>query len=247
MNFKSSNLSSNDKLYVYVGGKGQDGANEASRTAVGGYNGGGYLQEGQNVFGASGGGATHIATKSGVLSSLANYKSNVLIVSGGGGGANYRNEGYGEGNGGCGGGITGCNGVTTNYSNGYGYGYGSGGTQSAAGTLVWYNGTGPIGSVSSSGFGYAAATSSVMGTGAQSGGGGGYYGGGASGHGGAGGGSGYIGNTSLTSKAMYCYNCPTSTATSTYTVSTTNVSSSPTAKYAKSGDGYARITFVSSS
>lgn len=59
-----------------------------------------------------------------------------------------------------------------------------------------------------------------------------------------GGGSGYIGNSLLTNKHMTCYSCTTSTATATKTNSTTNVSSTATADYAKSGHGYAKITFV---
>lgn len=59
-----------------------------------------------------------------------------------------------------------------------------------------------------------------------------------------GGGSGYIGNSSLTNKYMYCYNCTTSTAAATLTHTTTNVGATPTANYAKSGNGYAKITFV---
>lgn len=78
------------------------------------------------------------------------------------------------------------------------------------------------------------------------GGGGGFYGGGGSsrGHGGAGGGSGYIGNTNLFSKAMYCYNCTESIDDNTKTISTTNVSETPMSKYAKQGNGYAKITFI---
>src|SRR5574344_29681 len=70
------------------------------------------------------------------------------------------------------------------------------------------------------------------------------YNGGYGGSGG-GGGSGYIGNSSLTNRHMTCYSCSTSTAASTYTNSTTNVSSSAIADYAKTGNGYARITLVS--
>ena len=61
---------------------------------------------------------------------------------------------------------------------------------------------------------------------------------------GAGGGSGYIGNSQLTNKAMYCYNCEESTEESTKTISTTNVSETPISKYAKKGNGYARITII---
>ena len=77
---------------------------------------------------------------------------------------------------------------------------------------------------------------------------GGYYGGG----GGAtsnkdssgGGGSGYIGNSLLTNKAMYCYNCEESNEESTKTISTTCAEETPTANCAKKGNGYARITYI---
>ena len=64
------------------------------------------------------------------------------------------------------------------------------------------------------------------------GGGGGFYGGFASGYttgaytnGGGAGGSGYIGNSLLNEKTMYCYNCTESSETSTKTISTTCVNS----------------------
>ena len=61
---------------------------------------------------------------------------------------------------------------------------------------------------------------------------------------------GYIGNKKLISNSVYTkhmtgYKVATSEDTSTKTISTTNVSSTPTADYAKLGNGYARITFVS--
>ena len=89
------------------------------------------------------------------------------------------------------------------------------------------------------------------------GGGAGYFGG----YGGAGdgsdgspgaGGSGYIGNTNLVSttsltKHMTCYNCATSLSGSKYTITTKNVSETPTEDYAKKGNGYAKINYISSS
>ena len=67
-------LCEGDKLYVAVGGKGVNKGH-------GGYNGGG-----DSTLGGSGGGATHIATKSGLLADLESSKDSVLIVGGGGGG-----------------------------------------------------------------------------------------------------------------------------------------------------------------
>lgn len=76
------------------------------------------------------------------------------------------------------------------------------------------------------------------------GGGGGLYGGSTGfGHSG-GGGSGYIGNSLLTNKAMYCYNCEESSEESTKTISTTCAEETPTSNCAKIGNGYARITYI---
>ena len=82
-------LDTNTTIYVVVGGKGETStsinpsSDNVSTRNDGGYNGGG---RGYGV-GAGGGGATHIATRTGVLSSLEAYKSDVLIVAGGAGGA----------------------------------------------------------------------------------------------------------------------------------------------------------------
>lgn len=59
-----------------------------------GYNNGGSntkstIYSGYVKMPGSGGGATHIATRSGLLYTLENYKSDVLIVAGGGGGSGY--------------------------------------------------------------------------------------------------------------------------------------------------------------
>ena len=83
------------------------------------------------------------------------------------------------------------------------------------------------------------------------GGGGGFYGGYANmteGFGSddsGGGGSGYIGNSLLKNKAMYCYNCEESNEENTKTISVTCLSSTPKSKCSKIDNGYARITLVS--
>ena len=210
-------LSNSDTLYVNVGGKGTDGVELG--TASGGYNGGGSgTSDGaDNEASGGGGGATHIANKSGKLSALSSSINSILIVSGGGGGASYT---YSAGSGG---GIYG--GVTSTTSSSYptqssGYAFGQG-----------QNGSG------------------VADSDGVAGGGGGYYGGysnDVSAKSSGTGGSGYIGNSLLTNKAMYCYECTTSSDASTLTYSTTNVSATPTANYAKSGDGAARISKLSS-
>ena len=225
------NLAVKNLLYVNVGG--------AGNYHTGGYNGGGYVNNAN--YGQAGGGATHIALKSGLLSTLENNKDNILIVSGGGGGAANRGSGYGDGNGGASGGFIGNNGESINHTNGFGYGYGTGGTQIAGGTMVW-TGTTAVSKTfpGTFGKGYGSTAPDVV----AAGGGAGFYGGGGSYHGGAGGGSSYIGNESLANKVMYCYNCQESTEESTKTISTTCVNETPTENCAKIGNGYARITLI---
>ena len=43
---------------------------------------------------------------------------------------------------------------------------------------------------------------------------------------------------------MYYYNCEKSTEESTKTISTIKVSETPISKYAKKGNGYAKITII---
>ena len=58
------------------------------------------------------------------------------------------------------------------------------------------------------------------------------------------GGSGYIGNANLTNKVMYCNGCGNNSSTNTKTVSGSCASGSATADCSKSGNGYARVSFV---
>ena len=236
----SINLTKNEVLYINVGGSGSGGV--ATSSYSGGYNGGGSTNEtrGTDHYHASGGGATHIANVSGILSSLSSKTSNILIVAGAGGGG-YRHtesEKYSS-IGGSGGGIQGTD-STTNGSNGK---QGLGGYQTAGGK---YEG----GSGSSSIFG-SFGQGGTPGNSWGSAGGGGFYGGGASngdvgssGNSGGGGGSGYIGNSLLSDKVMYCYNCTSSSENATKTISTTCTNSSATENCTKQGNGYARITFI---
>ncbi len=207
-------LEKGTKLYVYVGGGGY-AVSKSQVVVYGGYNGGGNGNGYGDKTVGSGGGATHIATIDGLLTTLSSKKDNILIVAGGGGGSGYE---YGNNIGGSAGGILGSNGTS-----------GKAGSQTAAGS-----GT-PAGSFGQGG------SSGGNGTG----GGGGFYGGGGgylSGSGG--GGSSYIGNSLLTNKAMYCYNCTASSDTATKTISTTCTSSSPTKNCSKSGAGHAVITYI---
>ncbi|MBQ9243655.1 MAG: hypothetical protein IJ165_10630 [Proteobacteria bacterium] len=124
-------LASSTTLYVVVGGKGESGINNSVRNAVGGYNGGGYSYSHCTCnAGGAGGGATHIATKTGLLETLESSKSNVLIVAGGAGGAGWNGQGgYGGGANMSGGNGGDGNGGTV--SSGYRFGLGQGGSHSA--------------------------------------------------------------------------------------------------------------------
>lgn len=223
-------LDKNQKIYVNVGG--------TTNSINGGYNGGGSAANGDGdvkIY-LGGGGATHIATKTGLLSELENYKTNILIVSGGGGGI-YHYSDYYIANGGAAGGYIGNKGAiflsecAVSEDNAA-----TGGTQSSGG----------LGNNSSQN------NAGLFGKGGDglTGGGSGYYGGGGtynvgcSAEGG-GGGSGYIGNSLLNEKTMYCYNCQESSEESTKTISTTCSEETPTSNCAKKGNGYARITLVS--
>ena len=174
-------LKTGDVLYIGVGGAGANHTGTAYATRNGGYNGGGNGYDctgtgGRWYSGAGGGGATHIAkgTNRGILSNYASYKSEVLIVAGGGGGS-FKGHGWEDDGtpindysaGGTGGGTSGGN---------------NGGTQSNGGS-GYYTNSGTFGQGGSY---------SVSGQGAA-GGGGGYYGGGGHINQGAGGGSGFIG------------------------------------------------------
>ncbi len=232
-------LDINQKVYVNVGGTGiTDDDFDASTYVNGGYNGGGTACGYKDKLASSGGGATHIATSAGQLTSLSNKKTNILIVAGGGGGGGYQQEGY-SGAGGSGGGYNGVTGkYVINYQNLY---ISNGATQTSGGSFIQYGAY----TYYASSFGSGGGASKANGN--ASGGGGGYYGGGLGNlFMGAGGGSGYIGNSLLTEKSMYCYNCQESSEISTKTISTTCTSATPTANCAKQGNGYARITLISS-
>ena len=209
-------LTAGDILYINVG--------SSTTTTTGGYNGGGT----GGILG--GGGATHIALKTGIISELENKLYSILIIASGGGGSGK------SGSGGSGGGISGNTGLSGNCSDKGGFG----GTQTAGGSSRDGSWGGP-GTFGQGG-------EFVKGT-TGGGGGSGYYGGGAgtSGdcYGGGGGGSSYIGNSLLTDKVMYCYNCTESKETVTKTLTTTCNEETPTEDCAKKGDGYAKISYLS--
>lgn len=229
-------LTKNTNIYVNVGTFGEKTC--TLQYCNGGYNGGGRAAGSSHpVYSGPGGGATHMALKSGLLKSLINNKEEILIVAGGGGGASYQKatDIIYSGSGGSGGGYIGNNGSNTQS----GFSFGHGGSQVLGGTsgggTVNETVRGNNGSFGQGGDGnyYSA------------GGGGGWYGGGASNQSGAGGGSGYIGNNQLIDKVMYCYNCTTSNEESTKTISTSCINTEPISNCAKSSGGYARITLIS--
>ena len=235
-------LHSNQVLYLNVGGQGENG--DASVTRNGGYNGGGNVSSSfdqpDNRDVAAGGGATHIATISGLLSSFDGNNEKLLIVAGGGGGAYKHHSGSYGGIGGSAGGFIGNNGTGGTSGNCYGLG----GTQF----------TGGVNSCNSSSGGSFGQGGSLTSNSHGSAGGGGYYGGGGSrgdtmnsGNSSGAGGSGYIANSILVSaygyeKSMYGFKVTESDIDSTRTLSTDNHSLNPVAKYAKEGNGYAKIT-----
>jgi len=149
-------------LYVYVGGMGQgnNGSYHSSGLVSGGFNGGGNAYHDGGEFGGSGGGATHIATKDGLLSSLGNSRDSILVVAGGGGGSGEDNEAAGHG-----GGYTSVGGYNTNYnasqsaagtrgSFGQGAHYNSTGESGGGGGGGYYGGGGGEGGGSGGGSGY---------------------------------------------------------------------------------------------
>ncbi len=214
-------LSATTTLYVVVGGQGVIGT--ATRTA-GGYNGGGASGGNTGVNDtATGGGATHIATATGLLSSLSSNKTAVKIVAGGGGGGGCSNTIGGEG-----GGTSGIAAVDTQS---YG-GPGGPGTQSAGGAAGSNSSAGTFGKGGDSGYSQAWP---------GGGGGGGYYGGGGGGNmsgGGCagGGGSGYIGGVTSATVNSVAYNaqCIAGNASQPSTSGGTQTG--------HVGNGYAKIT-----
>ena len=241
-------LEQNEKLYIYVGEKGKNLNRSTSKGQAISYPNGGAISiingDSNNINYSSGGGSTHITTKQGQIDSLFYSKTHLLAVAGGGGGT-CTWWGYKE-SAGSGGGFEGAT-TTTNYPNGTVQNNNpTGGTQEAqghgGGNLVGNDASGWIAGK----FGIGGGTSTSSTDYVSGAGGGGYFGGGASFGGSGAGGSGYIGNTRLTDKAMYCYKCTESNEVNTKTVSTICTSATPTENCAKSGNGYVRISRLTS-
>ncbi len=137
-------------VYVVVGGTGRTSAGTCTSTdkskIVAGYNGGGAGNGNDGAWGGAGGGATHIARRTGVLKDLSSYQSDVYIVAGGGGGGGHKNQtGYLGGAGGGTSGIAGGAGTAVGTQSS-GYAFGQGGSTSAhdqgAGGGGWWGGVG---------------------------------------------------------------------------------------------------------
>lgn len=212
-------------IYINIGQQGGSAPSDGTGYyQTGGYNGGGSSRcNGDTAWGA-GGGATHIALSSGLLSNLSGKRSDILIVAGGGGGAGRWSGAYNAG--GSAGGYEGNNGTE-----------GYGGTQNAGG-----NGNG--GNAIAGGFGYGGGGTNNN----AAGGGGGFFGGG-TGHSygaSAGGGSGYIGNQLLSNKHMAGYKLTKTNTTdeSKYTISVDVASGNAEPDKAKSGHGHVKITKI---
>lgn len=172
-------LSMPTTLYLCAGQKGHN-SSKTETSYYNSYNGGGHggkITVGLvDAFQAGGGGATHIALRSGLLSDLGSYKSDIIMVAGGAGGAYTRA------------------GLMVNYALRHGSRGGGNPGEKASGSddaAVPNNNTSTAGT--GAGFGYGASVDSNRRGGA---GGAGYYGGGAGKENdGAGtGGTGYVNN-----------------------------------------------------
>ena len=216
------NLSSEQKLYVYVGGKGTQGK------TGGGYNGGG---NGTSTYNYGGGGSTDIRIHNGEWNDSSSLLSRIIVAGGGGGRNNSSSYTSGAGGGNEGIGAT-------------GYLNSSGGTQTAGGNssigttsyTTYYN---------NSDFGIGAGGKDSVILQGFSGGGGGWYGGGC-GHG-ASGGSGYVYTESSSSNYPEGSLLNSSYYLEEAETIAGNISfSSPTgeSETGHSGDGYARITML---
>ena len=211
-------LEAGDKLYIYIGGEGE---NITSGTTGGGYNGGGNASVGgYGKPAGGGGGATDIRTVSGDWNDSASLDSRIIVAGGGGGGGAWYTGASHNFSGGAGGGEHGMAG-----SGSSGNPAGSAGTQTSAGYASGQSST-------RGGFGYGG--TGLRASSSAGGGGGGYYGGGGSYCSGGGGGSGYIGgviafNSDEAITIVGNMEMPTHDGTGTMT--------------GNSGNGYAKISY----
>lgn len=245
-----THLKANEKVYIYVGGGGNNMKLKGIEEKVGdSYNGGGRATiqpwTGGPLYAGGGGGATHIS-KTDTLLKDTNI-SDLIIAAGGGGGATSNDcslPGH-RGQGGHAGGDTGTSGNSGVWSGGIG------GSQQPMGD---YTNSCDVQTNSREyeiipGYGQGCSPNGQYRYAMRVAGGGGYYGGQCGCHGGGGGGSGYIGsdllisNTNIT-KHMTCFACTANVNDKTRTVSVSHYSSDPTPDYPKAVNGYAKITWV---
>ena len=228
-------LHEGDILYINVGEQGAS-ASAPGESLAGGYNGGGSVTGDPSVnhYITSGGGATHIATTSGLLSTLENNKDSILIVSGAGGGATWQENfdefavGARQGPGGSGGGSNGLLYFQTDINSWI--------------ETTWLDENTAIAGTQAYGYAFGQGASNTGG----SAGGGGFYGGKTYQRAGAGG-SGYIDNPLLTDKHMTMYATNSdynNTEFNPNTSITTNSSETPVVDTPKGGNGYAKITYI---
>ncbi len=205
-----------ETLYVCVGGAGSYGYGTNVK-ADGGFNGGGASYTASSAYGGTGGGATDIRLVNGTSwDDEEGLNSRIMVAAGGGGGYNYSSSYYGIG--GDGGGLIG----------GSGYGYYNGTTYTSyGGTQIATN------------FGYGASYSQAGIPGAGSG----YYGGNTTKYYSASGGSsfisGYAGVNAITSSTDRTHTNDTVHYSNKYFINGTME------KGVRSGDGEAKITFIS--
>ena len=246
-----SSLTKNITFYICVGGGGTSTrtartnlhpAADLIRSISGGYNGGGNgaeYEKSSNEFchyAGGGGGATHIATVTGLLKNLTKVQTLMVAGGGGGGGGHQQQE-----TGGHAGGLAGSAGTApgTYAQNIGGGGVAHGGTQNQGGG--WTNGAGVSYDMSSE------ATAGIYGKGGDhitnalhggGGGGAGYYGGAGAYWNAGGGGSSYInGHSGCTQQN------PTYVFTGTSMIAGANVASQAP-NPSGNNNGYARIAYT---
>lgn len=230
----SLHIKKGQKLYIYVGGRGLT-------SGVGGWNGGGSCTNSTKDENCSGGGgATDIALKgtNGVSTwDFDDHYNSRILVAGGGGGALYYNAGSffqnGYANGGYGGAWNGRAGTGATNA-------GGGATRNNAGTAK-----GTHANAGSFGKGGDYSGSSAAGCG-----GGGWYGGGSGGdngrHGAGGGGSSYMWNSDGASYYSSYGGAPAIPSGSIMTTADSfNIKERAKSYGQRSGDGLAKITFLS--
>ena len=135
-----ADIQAGTKLYIYVGGKGNDNTETAANTyGAGGWNGGGdsgTKNENNPESGGGGGGATHISLSANdtITDSHKNVnRDTILVMAGGGGGAHNYASTHTEGRGGAGGGLNGQSYNSYSVVGGQATGSGSGTSQGADG------------------------------------------------------------------------------------------------------------------